>query len=151
MEFLIFRVDVDCSQSLDGVLPKQVYGISALQGFATAEGEKGQPQGTFQASCRNRWRGRVFRPLPIIQPSNHVRLIWSSVGSVLGEFPGKAREDAGMTQEKLSFEAELDRTYISHLENDKKSPTVDVLFRIADALGIRASDLLARVEKSQKK
>lgn len=55
-----------------------------------------------------------------------------------------------MTQEKLSFEAELDRTYISHLENDKKSPTVDVLFRIADALGVRASVLLARVEESQK-
>ena len=69
---------------------------------------------------------------------------------MLGDVLRKAREDAGMTQEKLSFEAELDRTYISHLENDKKSPTVDVLFRIADALGVRASVLLARVEESQK-
>src|SRR5271170_1912164 len=44
------------------------------------------------------------------------------------------------TQEKLSFEAGLDRTYISHLENNKKSPTVDVLFRLCTAMGIRASE-----------
>jgi transcriptional regulator with XRE-family HTH domain len=30
------------------------------------------------------------------------------------------RERAGLTQEKLAFDADLDRTYISHLENDKK-------------------------------
>lgn len=69
---------------------------------------------------------------------------------MLGDVLRKAREDAGMTQETLSFEADLDRTYISHLENDKKSPTVEVLFRIADALGVKASELLARVEKSRK-
>jgi transcriptional regulator with XRE-family HTH domain len=37
------------------------------------------------------------------------------------------------------------------LENDKKSPTVDVLFRICDALGIAASELIARVEKARPK
>lgn len=61
----------------------------------------------------------------------------------------KAREEAGLTQEQLSFEAELDRTYISQLENNKKSPTLDALFRICDALGIAASELIARVEQSQ--
>lgn len=70
---------------------------------------------------------------------------------MLGNVLRKAREDAGLTQEQLSFEAELDRTYISHLENDKKSPTVDVLFRIANALGVRASELLALVEESRQK
>ena len=61
-----------------------------------------------------------------------------------------AREAAGLTQEKLAFVAGLDRTYISQLEHDKKSPTLDVLFRIADALGIAASELIARVEASRK-
>lgn len=51
-----------------------------------------------------------------------------------------------MTQEQLAFAAELDRTYISQLERDKKSPTLDVLFRICDALGIRLSELIARIE-----
>lgn len=54
-----------------------------------------------------------------------------------------------MTQEALSFAAGLHRTYISQLEHDKKSPTVDVLFRICDALGTAPSRLLARVENKR--
>jgi transcriptional regulator with XRE-family HTH domain len=70
---------------------------------------------------------------------------------MLGNELRKAREAAELSQEQLSFEAKLDRTYISQLENNKKSPTVDVLFRICDALGIAASDLIARVEKARSK
>lgn len=66
---------------------------------------------------------------------------------MLGEQLKKAREEAGLSQEKLAFEAEVDRSYVSMLENDKKSPTLDVLFRICDALTIPASELIARVEK----
>jgi transcriptional regulator with XRE-family HTH domain len=49
----------------------------------------------------------------------------------------------------LAFEAQLDRTYISRLEHDKKSPTLETLFRIADALNISASGLIARVERKR--
>jgi transcriptional regulator with XRE-family HTH domain len=70
---------------------------------------------------------------------------------MLGNELRKAREAAELTQEELSFEAKVDRTYVSQLENDKKSPTVDVLFRICDALGIAASELIARVEKARPK
>lgn len=62
----------------------------------------------------------------------------------------KARETAGLSQEKLAFEAEIDRSYVSLLENDRKSPTLDVLFRIADAIGIQASELIGRVERSRR-
>jgi transcriptional regulator with XRE-family HTH domain len=68
---------------------------------------------------------------------------------MLGDVLRKAREDAGLTQEKLAFEADLDRTYISQLEHDKKSPTLDALFRIADALRLPASELVARIERSR--
>ena len=61
----------------------------------------------------------------------------------------KSRESAEMTQEELSFAAKIDRTYVSQLERDLKSPTIDVLFRICDALGIAASELIAQVEKSR--
>jgi len=70
---------------------------------------------------------------------------------MLGHELRKAREAAELSQEELSFEAKLDRTYISQLENNKKSPTVDVLFRICDALGIAASEFIARVEKARSK
>jgi len=69
---------------------------------------------------------------------------------MLGEELKKARIAANLTQESLSFEAGLDRTYISHLENNKKSPTIDVLGRICKAVGIPMSELLARVEKAER-
>jgi transcriptional regulator with XRE-family HTH domain len=65
---------------------------------------------------------------------------------MLGEELRKARLAADLTQEELSFRANVHRVYISELEHDKKSPTVDALFRICDALGIKPSIILARVE-----
>ena len=46
----------------------------------------------------------------------------------------------------FSLDAHVDRSYISELEHDKKSPTVDMLFRLCKVLGVRASELMARVE-----
>ena len=69
---------------------------------------------------------------------------------MLGDELYNARINAGMTQEKLSHKAEVDRSYISQLENNKWSPTVDVLFRLCDALGIKVSELMARVEATRK-
>lgn len=65
------------------------------------------------------------------------------VGSVLQ----KMRLKAGMTQEELASKAKVDRTYISMLEHDKKSPTLDMLFRLCKALGVKASMVIGRVEK----
>lgn len=65
---------------------------------------------------------------------------------LLGEELRQARLKAGISQEELSFEAKIDRTYVSQLENGHKSPTVDVLFRICPVLGMAASELLAQVE-----
>lgn len=55
-----------------------------------------------------------------------------------------------MSQERLALDAEMDRTYLSELENNHKSPTLDMLFRLCDALGISASGLIARVEKERR-
>jgi transcriptional regulator with XRE-family HTH domain len=63
-------------------------------------------------------------------------------GPVLRE----ARLAAEMTQEQLAFRAGLDRSYISQLENDHKSPTLDVIFLLCDAMSVSASKLIAKVE-----
>jgi transcriptional regulator with XRE-family HTH domain len=47
----------------------------------------------------------------------------------------------------MSFEAKVDRAYVSQLENGHKSPTVDVLFRICPVLGMAPSELIAQVER----
>ena len=51
-----------------------------------------------------------------------------------------------MTQEALAFAAEFDRSYISYLENDVQSPTVDSLAKICRALQVTASDVVKRAE-----
>jgi transcriptional regulator with XRE-family HTH domain len=68
---------------------------------------------------------------------------------MLGEELKKARLDAGLSQEELATRAQIHRTYVSLLELNKKSPTMDVLFRLCDALGLPASDLIGRVERSR--
>jgi transcriptional regulator with XRE-family HTH domain len=68
---------------------------------------------------------------------------------MLGEELRSAREKANLTQETLAFRAGIDRSYLSQLENNHKSPTLDILFRLCKALGVRASELIARVEESQ--
>ena len=68
---------------------------------------------------------------------------------MFGQVLRNARENAGLTQEKLSFEAGLDRRYISHLENDYKSPTLTVLFRLCEALNVAPSSLIRLVEESE--
>lgn len=67
---------------------------------------------------------------------------------MLGPLLRNARLSAKLSQEKLSFEAQVDRTYISELENDHKSPTVDVLLRLCRAMNVRASTIIARLEDS---
>jgi transcriptional regulator with XRE-family HTH domain len=68
---------------------------------------------------------------------------------VLGAELRKARLAAQLTQEELAFRAGVSRNYISLLELDEKSPTVQTLFRVAKALNIRASKLIQNVENQE--
>lgn len=56
------------------------------------------------------------------------------------------RKSKGHTQETLGFAAELDRTYISLLELGERSPTLDTIAALCEALGITLSQLAAAVE-----
>ena len=69
---------------------------------------------------------------------------------MVGEELRKARERAGLTQEDLAAKAGLHRTYVSLLERDKRSPTLDVFFRLCKAMGIKPSTLIARLDNDDK-
>ena len=58
---------------------------------------------------------------------------------------------AKLTQEQVSFIAGLSRPYISQLERDLKSPTLDTLFRICDALDVSAANVVRRVDAARKR
>jgi transcriptional regulator with XRE-family HTH domain len=47
-----------------------------------------------------------------------------------------------MTQEQLSFEAKIDLTYMGAIERGKRNPSLLVMARIADALGVPLPKLL---------
>lgn len=53
-----------------------------------------------------------------------------------------ARKSAGLSQEELAFEAQLDRTYISQVERKQRNVTISVLARIARALRVPPDSLL---------
>jgi transcriptional regulator with XRE-family HTH domain len=53
-----------------------------------------------------------------------------------------------MTQEALAAKARMDRAYISEIERGRASPSVDRLFQVCEALGVRPSTIIARVEKA---
>lgn len=54
----------------------------------------------------------------------------------------QARQQAGLSQEALADKAGIDRTYVSGVERGVRNPTVTILARLAEALGVQAADLL---------
>ncbi len=65
---------------------------------------------------------------------------------LLGRELRRSRRTSDLTQEELAAKAKVDRTYISDIENDKVSPTLDMLERLCSALGVRVSAIIARAE-----
>jgi transcriptional regulator with XRE-family HTH domain len=61
------------------------------------------------------------------------------------------RRRAGLTQEALAEACGLHATYISQLERGLKSPTLRVLFRLAEAMGVSPSALVKAVERQMVK
>ncbi len=55
------------------------------------------------------------------------------------------RTQKGLSQEKLGFEANLHRTYISIIERGLKSPTINTLVRFCNALEITPDEFLRNV------
>jgi transcriptional regulator with XRE-family HTH domain len=57
------------------------------------------------------------------------------------------REQEQLSQEELAARCKTHRTYIGGIERGERNPTVTVLYRIADALEITGSRLLAVAEE----
>jgi transcriptional regulator with XRE-family HTH domain len=54
------------------------------------------------------------------------------------------REQRGLSQEQLAFECELHRTYIGSVERGERNISIENIVRIANALKVKASYLLAQ-------
>jgi transcriptional regulator with XRE-family HTH domain len=58
----------------------------------------------------------------------------------------RLRVALGLSQERLAFDAGVDRSYLGGMERGEANPTVDVLDRIAKTLEVPLSELFAEVE-----
>ena len=65
----------------------------------------------------------------------------------LGHVIRDLRTSAGLSQEELSLKSGVHRNYIGGVERAERRPTVMTVSRLADALGVRASDVLAAAER----
>lgn len=67
--------------------------------------------------------------------------------AAFGKVLKTTREERGMSQEDLSFEAGLHRTYVSLLERGRNAPSIRALWALAQALDVRPSELIRGVER----
>ena len=55
----------------------------------------------------------------------------------------RSREALGLSQERLAFEAGIDRTMLSKIERRLSNPSLDTLLKLAERLDLDITDLLA--------
>jgi len=70
-----------------------------------------------------------------------------SFGLPFGAALRRLRLAAGMSQESLALEAGVQRNFISLIETGQNQPTISTIVKLARALGIKASELVAEAER----
>jgi len=66
--------------------------------------------------------------------------------SVLGKAIRQVREDRQISQDQLATKAELDRSYVSSIENGKRNVSIQNLAKIAHSLGVSLTELVQLAE-----
>lgn len=72
--------------------------------------------------------------------------LFLDICSAFGKVLRKRRLAAGLSQERLGLEANVQRNFVSLIERGVNQPTITVLFKLASALRCPPSELMAEVE-----
>lgn len=65
---------------------------------------------------------------------------------IVGQVIQAVREQKGLSQEVVSGFADIGRTHLSAIERGTRKPTLETFFRLADALSIKPSELMKKIE-----
>ena len=65
---------------------------------------------------------------------------------LVGQIIQRKREQKKLSQEVISGLAGIGRTHLSAIERGERKPTLETFFKIAEALNIRPSALMAEIE-----
>lgn len=63
------------------------------------------------------------------------------ISQKLGKKIQKLRKELGISQEQLAFKLGLSRTHTGHIEQGRRSPSLEVLEKIARVLRVKVKDL----------
>ena len=66
---------------------------------------------------------------------------------IVGETIAEFRKRKGVSQEVLSGLADIGRTHLSAIERGERKPTLETLYRISNALGVKMSDIIIEIEE----
>lgn len=70
---------------------------------------------------------------------------------IVGQVIQRLREQKKQSQELVSGFAGIGRTHLSAIERGERKPTLDTFFKIADALDVKPSVLMAAIEEELQK
>ena len=74
-----------------------------------------------------------------------------TIGKSFGNAVRKRRTQLNLSQEKLAFRCGSHRNYIGEIERGEKSPSLHIIFALAEALEMSASDLVKKTEQLEMK
>lgn len=60
------------------------------------------------------------------------------------------RKKNGLSQEELALRCDIDRTYISLIERQKRNPTLHIIFIICNVIDVAPSKFISEVEQLMK-
>lgn len=86
-----------------------------------------------------------LHPLVLLSPHARPRIHWVNgidFPAVVGLAVVRARQAKGVTQTKLSTDAQVARDIVSKIECGHRSPTLEVMFRLSIALDVDIRDFL---------
>jgi transcriptional regulator with XRE-family HTH domain len=64
------------------------------------------------------------------------------IRKTLGANLKRLRRAKGWSQEEYAFEAGIHRTYVSDIERGARNPTIEILVKLAQPLGVEPADLI---------
>ena len=70
---------------------------------------------------------------------------------LVGQIIQRKREQKKLSQEVVSGLAGIGRTHLSAIERGERKPTQETFFKIAEALNVRPSVLMAEIEEELNK
>ena len=69
------------------------------------------------------------------------------IGSVIKEL----RNERSLSQEKLAEKSDLDRVFISYIENGHRQPTIVTLFKLAEGLDVEPEEIVGKIKQLYRK